>query len=132
MKSGLIIAALLITQSALANDSAVIQVMNELTSQGAVSANAINGSTLWNKTYAGDAPFTERSCSSCHNDKLTTTGKHVKTGKSIKPLAPSVNKDSLTDARKINKWFLRNCKWTLGRECSAQEKADILSFISQQ
>ncbi|MFK5970948.1 MAG: DUF1924 domain-containing protein [Candidatus Marithrix sp.] len=29
----------------------------------------------------------------------------------------------------IRKWFKRNCKWTLGRECNAQEKGDILKFI---
>ena len=132
MKHLIIIAALSISQATMANTAAITQVMDELTSQGAASANAENGKALWNKSYAGDAPFTERSCTSCHSDNLTTTGKHAKTGKSIKPLAPSVNKDSLTDAKKINKWFLRNCKWTLNRECTAQEKADILTFISKQ
>lgn len=98
----------------------------------AQQADASQGKQLWTRVYTGEAPYTERSCTRCHGDDLTKDGKHVKTGKLIKPLAPSVNKDSLTDEKKIEKWFMRNCKWTMGRECSAQEKADILNFIRQQ
>ncbi|MEA3244387.1 MAG: DUF1924 domain-containing protein, partial [Pseudomonadota bacterium] len=35
------------------------------------------------------------------------------------------------DGKKIEKWFKRNCKWTLGRECTAQEKADFLAYIDK-
>lgn len=73
-----------------------------------------------------------RSCLSCHGDSLYAVGRHQKTGKLIEPMAPSVNLERLTDKRKINKWFLRNCKWTYGRECTAQEKGDILLWLSQQ
>lgn len=45
-------------------------------------------------------------------------------------MAPSANPERLTDVRKIEKWFKRNCKWTLGRECSAQEKTDLLLYIN--
>ncbi|MCK5721690.1 MAG: DUF1924 domain-containing protein, partial [Gammaproteobacteria bacterium] len=45
---------------------------------------------------------------------------------------PSVNQASLSKVKKIKKWFKRNCKWTTGKECSAQVKADILAFIKQQ
>jgi hypothetical protein len=38
----------------------------------------------------------------------------------------------LTDVASIEKWFLRNCRGTWGRECSAQEKGDLLLFINQQ
>jgi len=34
--------------------------------------------------------------------------------------------------RKINKWFLRNCEWTLGRACTDQKKANILSWLQNQ
>ena len=61
---------------------------------------------------------------------LTATGKHVRTGKPIKPMSPTVNPERLTSSKDIEKWFLRNCKWTLGRECSPQEKADLLLYIS--
>lgn len=132
MKDWFILAALFFSQASLATPDAVNQVMDDLASQGVTTANATKGKALWNRNFRGDAPFTERSCTSCHGSDLSTQGKHIKTGKAIKPLAPSTNANSLTDVRKINKWFLRNCKWTLDRECSAQEKADLLSFIRQQ
>ena len=53
----------------------------------------------------------------------------VRTGKPIKALAPSVQPQRLTDIGKIRKWFKRNCKWTLGRVCTPQEKGDILLFL---
>ena len=132
MKSAIILLGLLLSASVLASTSAVNEVMQSLQTTGAKPANAQHGQQLWNQTHNGKPPFTERSCTSCHGNDLATTGKHVRTGKPIEPLAPSVNNKSLTEVRKINKWLKRNCKWTLGRECTAQEKADILSFISQQ
>ena len=47
-------------------------------------------------------------------------------------MARSVNPERLTEVKKLNKWFLRNCKWTYGRECTAQEKGDILVWLSDQ
>lgn len=73
-----------------------------------------------------------RSCTSCHGESLFVRGSHEKTGKVIEAMAPSVNPERLTDRRKINKWFLRNCKWTYGRECTAQEKGDMLLWLSEQ
>lgn len=88
-------------------------------------------------TEAGNATWVAkqtngRSCESCHGESLFATGSHYKTGKLIEPMAPSVNPERLTERRKINKWFLRNCKWTYGRECTAQEKGDILLWLVQQ
>ena len=73
-----------------------------------------------------------RSCTSCHTDSVFVQGRHERTGKIIEPMAPSVNPDRLTDRKKIDKWFLRNCKWTFDRECTAQEKGDILRWLSEQ
>jgi len=50
----------------------------------------------------------------------------------IDPMALSVNPERYTDPDKIEKWFLRNCKWTLGRECTAQEKGDVLTYLGSQ
>ena len=100
--------------------------------EGATTANAQQGEIFWNKTFSGKAPFTERSCKTCHSANLKNPGKHIRTGKVIKPLAPSVNPKRLTNPAKVKKWLKRNCKWTTGKECSAQQKADILAFIQQQ
>lgn len=90
------------------------------------------GKLLWEKSVKGEAPFTQRSCSSCHTRNVTINGKHIRTNKEIKALAPSVNSESLNEAKNIEKWFSRNCKWTFGRKCSSQEKGDILTYLQNQ
>jgi mono/diheme cytochrome c family protein len=71
----------------------------------------------------------EWSCSTCHGVPPTGTGKHASTGKPIEPLAPAANARRFTDSAKTEKWFRRNCNDVLGRECSAGEKADVLSWL---
>jgi hypothetical protein len=71
----------------------------------------------------------EWSCSSCHTDNPAVPGKHDKTGKSIKPLAPSANPERFTSQKKVDKWFKRNCNDVLGRACTAQERGDVLSYL---
>lgn len=70
------------------------------------------------------------SCASCHGMPPTTDGKHASTGKRIAPLAPAFNASAFTDTAKVDKWFRRNCKDVAARECTAQEKADVLAFLS--
>lgn len=71
----------------------------------------------------------EWSCSSCHTAKPTVEGKHASTGKVIAPMAPATNAQRFTDAAKTEKWFRRNCNDVVGRECTAAEKADLLSWL---
>ena len=71
----------------------------------------------------------EWSCASCHENPPNHDTKHVVTGKVIKPLAPSANPARFTDEAKVDKWFKRNCNDVLGRECTAQEKADVLAWL---
>jgi len=71
----------------------------------------------------------EWSCASCHENPPNHDTKHIVTGKVIKPLAPSANPARFTDEAKADKWFKRNCNDVLGRECTAQEKADVLSWL---
>lgn len=114
-----------------ADSKIVNQLMQNYAALGAVTADAEQGRQLWNKKFKQDAGPTERSCASCHTDDLTVPGQHLRTHKAIKPMAPSVNPERLTNSKKVEKWFKRNCKWTLGRECTAQEKANLLSYIDK-
>jgi len=43
-----------------------------------------------------------------------------------------VNNKRLTKIKTIKKWLKRNCKWTLGRKCTAEEKGHLLTFIQSQ
>ena len=113
-----------------AQSDSLSQLLADYSTQGATTADAEQGKILWQKTFDGKGEFSRRSCTSCHTRNLAQTGKHIKTNKEIKPMAPVVNPQRLTDIKKIKKWFKRNCKWTIGRECTAQEKANILVYIN--
>lgn len=69
------------------------------------------------------------SCSSCHTASPLKAGK-TRAGKSIDPMAVSVTPDRFTDAAKVEKWFGRNCNTVLGRECTAAEKGDFITYLS--
>lgn len=71
----------------------------------------------------------EWSCASCHGAVPTQSGKHASTGKTIGALAPAFNPERFTDPAKSEKWFRRNCNDVAGRECTAAEKADVLSWL---
>jgi len=71
----------------------------------------------------------EWSCSSCHGALPTRAGKHASTGKAIGALAPAFNAERFTDAARTEKWFRRNCNDVMGRECTAGERADVLSWL---
>ena len=100
--------------------------------EGAGPFDAARGAAMWTRTFTHSKADKPRSCATCHTDNLKTSGKHARTGKAIEPLAPSVNAKRLTDAKEIEKWFGRNCKWTIGRACTAQEKGDFLSYLRLQ
>ncbi|WP_457675508.1 DUF1924 domain-containing protein [Thiolapillus sp.] len=112
--------------------SAVQELISKYENEGAVTQNTKNGEKLWKSVHVDAKTGQKRSCVTCHTNDLRKPGKHARTGKLIKPMAPSVNPDRLTDGKKIEKWFHRNCKWTLGRVCTPQEKADILAYLAAQ
>jgi hypothetical protein len=96
------------------------------------AADAAAGAAGWTKEYPQTDGSPARSCVTCHGRDLTEPGRHTVTNKVIEPLAPSVNPQRLTDQAKVEKWLLRNCRWTLGRECTPVEKADFISYIQTQ
>lgn len=85
------------------------------------------GRTLFMAQHTGGKPETPK-CTSCHSENLKGTGQ-TRVGKVIEPMALSVNPERLTDAAFTAKWFRRNCNSVLGRECTAQEKADVIAFL---
>ncbi|MBF0161103.1 MAG: DUF1924 domain-containing protein [Magnetococcales bacterium] len=97
---------------------------------GAGPFRAEQGQALLNQVNGSGSASEGNSCAACHTTDPRGAGKHVKTGKVIEPLAPAVNRDRLQDADKVEKWFVRNCKGTLGRVCTSQEKGDFLTFLT--
>lgn len=97
---------------------------------GATEGQATAGQSLWTREATGP-DGKARSCATCHASDPRKAGRHATTGEPIDPLAPSVEPTRFTDAATIEKWFGRNCKWTWGRECTPQEKADFVAYVIQ-
>jgi len=112
-----------------ARAAAVDELLQQYEAQGGRNFSAPAGEQFWDHPVTDAKSGEQRRCSLCHSTDLRRVGKHATTGKAIEPLAPSANPQRLTDKEKIEKWLVRNCKWTLGRECTAQEKGDALVFI---
>jgi len=108
-----------------AGDTTPAQQQVRWNAEAGAPGQASRGQTFFNSRHGG-----EWSCASCHGQPPTAEGKHANTGKLIAPLAPAFNAKSFTDTAKVDKWFRRNCKDVLARECSAAEKADVLAYLN--
>lgn len=124
----LMAACMLLATSAALATPATDELFSKYKSEGAAGFDAERGSRNWSKEAKGDEGQL-MSCSTCHGQDLGKEGRHHKTNKVIGPMAPSANKERFTDAKKIEKWFKRNCNDVLARECTAQEKGDFLKFL---
>lgn len=100
------------------------QLLSRYTAQAGVPAAPQRGQQLFTARHGG-----EWACASCHGALPTQPGRHAATGKTIEPLAPAFNARRFTEPGRTEKWFRRNCKDVLGRECSAGEKADVLAWL---
>jgi hypothetical protein len=107
-----------------AADTSAAQQFERFSAQAGTPGQADRGRVFFTSRQGG-----EWSCSSCHGSPPTLAGKHASTGKPIDPLAPAANPGAFTDSAKVDKWFRRNCKDVLQRECNAGEKADVLAYL---
>ncbi|MFM9834932.1 MAG: DUF1924 domain-containing protein [Methylophilaceae bacterium] len=87
-------------------------------------ASPTNGQTFFTTKHGK-----EWSCSSCHDKVPNHETNHIVTNKVIKPMSPNINAARFSDEAKVEKWFKRNCNDVVGRECTAQEKADVISWL---
>lgn len=129
-----LLAALILSGAGLASTAGAQADFNKLLAHysqpGRRDFSAERGRDFWLKKWSVE-DGEELSCTSCHGTDLRRPGRHNKSGKVIEPMAPSVNKARYTDMEEIEKWFKRNCKQVVKRECTAQEKGDVLRYLSQ-
>ena len=109
---------------ALAADTPPAAQLSQRSAAAGKPGNVAQGQVFFNSQHGG-----QWSCASCHGTPPTGDGKHASTGKAIKPLAPAFNPQVFTDSARVDKWFRRNCKDVLSRECSAAEKADVMAYL---
>jgi hypothetical protein len=110
--------------SAQAADTTPAAQLQRWSAAAGAPGHAAQGQAFFKATHGA-----EWSCASCHGSLPTAAGQHAGTGKPIEPLAPSFNAQRFTDSAKADKWFRRNCRDVLSRECSAREKADVLAYL---
>jgi len=116
--------AVLVVAVAPAWSAAPSELLQGYAAQAGTATSPQRGEQFFNATHGK-----EWSCASCHGTVPTQAGKHASTGKPIGALAPSVHAQRFSDAAKVEKWFRRNCNDGLGRDCSAAEKADVMSWL---
>jgi len=110
-------------------DPARDAILKSFASEAGITAfSAADGKALFQGTHSGGKPDTP-SCTTCHTKDPTAMGR-TRAGKSIDPMAVSANPARFTDAAKVDKWFRRNCNTVLGRECTAKEKGDVITYLS--
>jgi len=116
--------ALLLFASLQAMAATPAELLAGYTAQAGQPANAAKGEAFFKASHGQ-----EWQCTSCHGKSPMMGGRHASTDKAIEPLAPAANAKRFTDSAKVEKWFRRNCKDVLARECSAVEKADVLAWL---
>lgn len=89
---------------------------------------AERGKAFFEAKHTGGKPDTP-SCTSCHSQDPTLPGE-TRAGKRIEPMAVSKNPSRFTKTDEVAKWFGRNCNSVLGRECTALEKGDVITYLS--
>jgi len=102
-------------------------ILKSYEAEAGAAGSVARGQDLFMSQHTGGKPDTP-SCTTCHTSNLKASGQ-TRVGKTIGPMAVSANPESLTDAAFAAKWLRRNCKSVLGRECDAQEKADIIAYL---
>ncbi len=97
---------------------------------GFAGFDAGRGDVLFRHRHTGGKPATP-ACTSCHGPSPIQAGE-TRAGKVIDPLAVSRTPERYSDPEKVAKWFRRNCNSVLGRECTAREKGDFITFMTSQ
>ena len=129
--------AWLLIATAIAPQIAVAASSGELVTHYATEAKKVSASFSGLSAARGERLHTTKfgggnvdtpACTSCHGANPRSAGR-APGGKAIEPLAVSVAPTRFTDPNKVEKWFKRNCKDVLGRECTPLEKGDWLTYM---
>ena len=97
---------------------------------GFTGFSAERGAAFFKATHKGGKEGID-SCTSCHGSSPQGKGQ-TRAGKAIEPMAVSKNPARYTNKDDVAKWFTRNCNVVLGRECTAKEKGDFITYMMGQ
>ena len=102
------------------------ELLAEYTAKAGAPASPERGQKFFTTNFGKEMGY---SCSSCHGAVPVSSGQDLVREKPIPPLAPAANAKRFTDRQKVEFNFKLNCKDVVGRECTAGEKADLLSWL---
>lgn len=91
---------------------------------------AKDGEAFFQANHTGGGADTP-SCTTCHTADPRAAGK-TRVGKAIEPMALSKSPDRFSDPAKVEKWIGRNCNSVIGRDCTAKEIGDVISYLTSQ
>jgi len=136
MKKLSFIVAVLLSLSAL-NAYADVETAQKLAAKYETIAKNINPASTGLSVDDGKAFFNREltikgkqvACASCHTTNPANDGKHMVTGKPIRPLAPAANDKRFTSVDKVEKNFTKHCNDIIGRDCTAQEKGNFIAYL---
>lgn len=142
MKSHILIIGVFTVVTALSVGSVNAADINSVIAGYSGNANAANGKAIFLGDFTGKqgpkGKVETPKCTTCHDPNPKMAGR-TRTGKEIGPMAvssgykdPDTGMSRFMDEGKREKWFFRNCRGVIGRECTAQEKADFLAFMASQ
>jgi len=89
---------------------------------------AIAGKMFFNRKIKG-AHGKETACASCHTPNPANAGKHIITGKTIRPLSPAVNDKRFNDIENVEDKFTEHCNDIIGSDCTPEEKANFVGYL---
>jgi len=89
------------------------------------------GKALYFGPHTGGNPDLN-ACAVCHTKDPRKWGTNAESKREIEPMAVSTNPERYLKERKVEKRFKRDCDEVLGRQCTAQEKGDFITFLMRQ
>lgn len=99
---------------------------------GFAGFSAERGRALYVGPHVGGKKPETPACPACHTNDPRQSGRHVSTGRDIQPMALSANPKRFTDKADVEKRFARDCPGVLGRDCTAREKGDFITYLLGQ
>jgi hypothetical protein len=102
------------------------EILAGYTAQAKSTPSPERGQQFFTRKFKGNL---YESCADCHTATPTGRGKDLTSEKLISALAPLANSRRFIDPDRVEHFFRLNCRDVAGRDCSAQEKADMLSWL---
>ncbi len=109
-----------------AQPTTAAQLLADYSAQVGAAASAARGQAFFNRSFGRDFD----NCAACHGAVPNRPGKDLVSEKPIAAMAPAAAPATrFADKAKTEYLWRLNCRDVVGRECSAQEKADVMSWL---